>query len=458
MGEVIKIDKPYPKQEEFFKATVRYICYGGARGGGKSWAMRTKDVLLALKYPGIQILLLRRTLAELQENHINVLQKMFANKPTVGYYRDAKKELIFTNGSRIKLGYCENEKDVLQYQGQAYDVICLEEATLFTEFQFQALTESLRPSGQCKVAFRPRMYFTCNPGGVGHVWVKRLFIDRDYTTNENPDDYVFIAAKVFDNEFLMKTDPDYVQTLMNLPEDRRKAMLDGNWDVYDGQYFKEFNRDIHVIEPFEIPPHWKIYFTMDYGLDMLAGYWIAMDTEGNAFVFREVAQSDLIVSEAAAMIKQNTHEKIYSYLAPPDMWSRRQETGKSVADLFAMSGITLSKTSNNRVDGWLSMKEWLKIVNRKQPDGSFVKSSALKIFNNCTYLIKCIPQLQYDQKRISDVASEPHDITHGPDALRGFCVSYTSPTKEIKQPKKVNFDFEKPKRKPGGQGTRSRAI
>ena len=100
MGEVIKIDKPYPKQVEFFKATARYVCYGGARGGGKSWAMRTKDVLLALKYPGIQILLLRRTLAELQENHINILQKMFANKPTVGFYRDAKKELVFTNGSR----------------------------------------------------------------------------------------------------------------------------------------------------------------------------------------------------------------------------------------------------------------------------------------------------------------------------------------------------------------------
>lgn len=458
MGEVIKIDKPYPKQVEFFKATARYVCYGGARGGGKSWAMRTKDVLLALKYPGIQILLLRRTLAELQENHINILQKMFANKPTVGYYRDAKKELLFTNGSRIKLGYCEAEKDVLQYQGQAYDVICLEEATLFTEFQYQALTESLRPSGQCKVKFTPRMYFTCNPGGVGHAWVKRLFIDRDYNKNENPDDYIFIAAKVFDNDFLMKTDPGYVQTLMNLPEDRRKAMLDGNWDVYDGQYFKEFNREIHVIEPFEIPSHWKIYFTMDYGLDMFAGYWIAMDTEGNAYVIREVAQSDVIVSEAAAMIKSNSRERVYAHLAPPDMWNRRQETGKSVADLFASAGITLSKTSNNRIDGWLSMKEWLKVVDKKKPDGAVIKTSALKIFSKCSYLIKCIPQLQYDQKRVSDVASEPHDITHGPDALRGFCVSHTSPTRGIQQQPKFNFDFEKPKKKPGGQGTKSRAI
>ena len=106
----------------------------------------------------------------------------------------------------------------------------------------------------------------------------------------------------------------------------------------------------------------------------------------------------------------------------------------------------------------MSTKEWLKVVDKKQPDGAVTKTSALKIFSNCTYLIKCIPQLQYDQKRVSDVASEPHDITHGPDALRGFCVSYTSPTKALQQAKKANFDFEKPKKKPGGQGTKSRAI
>ena len=457
MGEVVHFDKPYPKQLEFYKSTSKFICYGGARGGGKSHAMRQKFELLALNYPGIQILLLRRTLAELTENHVNVLQKKYY-KSTVANYRDAKKELVFINGSRIKLGYCDNEKDVLQYQGQAYDVIGMEEATLFTEFQFNALTESLRLSGQCKVQFKPRMYFTCNPGGVGHAWVKRLFIDRDYKPTENPDDYNFIAAKVYDNEYLMKYNPDYINTLMNLPEERRKAMLDGNWDVYDGQYFKEFNREIHVIEPFDIPSHWKIYFTMDYGLDMLAGYWIAVDEINDAYVIREIAGEDIIISEAAKLIKQNTNEKVYEYLAPPDLFNRRQETGKSVADIFAENGIILNRTSNDRIDGWMAMKEWLKVYDRKLEDGTTKKDTKLKIFNTCTYLIKCIPLLQYDTKRITDVSTEPHDITHGPDAIRGFCVYRTSAANPIQQKPVYNFKSERPKPRPAGYGSRSRVI
>ena len=159
----------------------------------------------------------------------------------------------------------------------------MEEATHFTEFQFQALTESNRLSGNIKEPFNPRMYFTCNPGGVGHHWVKRLFIDKDYRQNEIAEDYKFIPSLVFENKWLMENDPGYVRTLENLPEDRRKAMLYGNWDIFDGQYFKNFDRTIHVIEPFEIPKEWTRYRAIDYGLDMLACYWIAIDTKGNEY-------------------------------------------------------------------------------------------------------------------------------------------------------------------------------
>ena len=192
-GITIKIPKPYPKQIEFYKAKTRYIAYGGARGGGKSHAARTKTVLLALRYPGLQILLLRRTLPELRENHTIPLLRMLSG---VARYKEQSKEFVFENGSRIVLGYCAAERDVLQYQGQAYDVIFMEEATQFTEFQFQALTECNRSSGLCREAFSPRMYFTCNPGGVGHEWVKRLFITRDYRRSERAEDYTFIPAKV----------------------------------------------------------------------------------------------------------------------------------------------------------------------------------------------------------------------------------------------------------------------
>lgn len=169
--------EPNPKQRAFFESTAKYTAYGGARGGGKSWAMRIKLILLALNYDGIQILLLRRTLAELRENHLLPMAAMLKGAAT---YIAGEKEFRFRNGSRIRLGYCDSEGDVLQFQGQAYEVIGMEEATHFTEFQFNALTESNRLSGQMKQPFSPRMYFTCNPGGVGHDWVKRRFIDREY--------------------------------------------------------------------------------------------------------------------------------------------------------------------------------------------------------------------------------------------------------------------------------------
>ena len=419
------LGKLYPKQQEFCLSRAKYTCYGGARGGGKSHVARRKATLIALNYPGVQILLLRRTLNELRENHVI---PFITELNGIAIYKESTKEFKFPNGSRIKLGYCDKETDVLQYQGQAYEVIFMEEATHFTEFQFKCLTESNRLSGQCKKAIKPRMYFTCNPGGVGHAWVKRLFIDKEYRVGENAEDYVFIPALVFENEYIMQNDPDYVKTLEALPEERKKAMLYGNWDVFDGQFFSEFDRNVHVVEPFNIPEHWYIYFTMDYGLDMLAGYWIAVDPQGNAYVIREVYQSNLLVSEARDKIKEMSSEQVYVHLAPPDLWNRHKETGKSTADIFSEGDICLYKTNNDRIQGWLQMKEWLKIKIDEQGQ----KTSKLKIFNTCKNLIRCLPQLQYDEKKIGDVANEPHEITHAPDAIRGFCVYWTLEPQELK--------------------------
>ena len=280
------------------------------------------------------------------------------------------------------------------------------------------------------------MYLTCNPGGVGHIWVKRLFIDKDYTENENPEDYKFIPALVYENEYIMKNDPDYVKALESLPEDRKKAMLYGDWDIFEGQFFTEFKRSVHVIEPFEIPKDWYIYFVMDYGLDMLAGYWIAVDYNNHAYVFREVYQPNLLVSQARDLIKSMTNENVYIYLAPPDLWNRHKETGKSTADIFAEGGIDLYKTNNDRIQGWLQMKEWLKVYKDEQS----CDAARLKIFSTCKNLIRCLPQLQHDEKKIGDVATEPHEITHAPDAIRGFCVYWTQ--EPIFIPKKQELPFE----------------
>lgn len=418
---IYKAGKPNSEpQKAFFLAMERFVGYGGARGGGKSWAVREKAALMALRYGGIRILILRRTFSELRENHI---RPMRAKLEGLAQWREAEKAFTFPNKSLVKFGYCDSEGDVLQYQGQEYDVIFMDEATQFTEYQFTVLTACLRGVND----FPKRFYLTCNPGGVGHGWVKRLFVDRDYRDSERGEDYRFIPARVYDNHDLLDKDPDYVRMLENLTPELRKAWLDGDWNVFAGQYFTEWDPRLHVVEPFSIPAHWRRYFTMDYGLDMLAGYWIAMDEAGSAWVYREVFEGrenyagasggGLLMSEAARRVKQlEAGEQIELYYAPPDLWNRRQDTGRSVADAFADEGIYLVQAKNDRVSGWLDLKEWLKPVDI--PGGG--RTARLRVFSGCRNLIESIPNLVYDEKNPSDCAKEPHRYTHGPDALRYF--------------------------------------
>ena len=422
--ERLRTDVPNPKQRQFFASTARHIAYGGARGGGKSWAMRRKYVMLAIRYPGLKLLLLRRTLPELRENHINPLRGEL-----YGYakYTDTDKAFVFPNGSRLKMGYCDTEADIYQYQGQEYDVIGLEEATHFTEAQRNFLATCNRSTRQ---DFSPRMYYTANPGNVGHQWFKRLFIDRDYTEAERPEDYVFIPAQVFDNKVLMETNPEYVRVLEALPEDMKRAHLYGDWDVFSGQYFREFRRDLHVMDPFQIPEDWRRYVAMDYGLDMLAAYWIAMDHQGMAYVYKELYQSGVIISDAAKMIREMTDEFIDDYIAPPDLWNRRQDTGKSASEIFGEHGLYLEKANNDRVQGWYDLHEWLKPMTDEQGK----RAARLRIFANCKNLIRTLPLLQYDGKNPNDVAKEPHELTHAPDAIRYFVASRPIEAERPKDP------------------------
>ena len=415
---------PFPPQEEFFKATNRRIAYGGARGGGKSYAMRSKLVLLALNYSGIQILLLRRTFPELRENHINPLRKL-----TYGFakYKESTKELVFNNGSRIKLGYLNDEYDILQYQGQSYEVVAMEEATQFTESQYYALTECCRLSGNMKVPFTPRMYFTCNPGGVGHAWVKRLFIDRDFRENEDENDYLFIPSTVFDNEYMLKNNPEYVRNLESLPPLRRKAMLYGDWDAFEGQYFTEFSREKHVISPFTIPNDWIKFASLDYGLDMTACLWLAYPQDlSRIVVFREFYMPNLILSEAAKEIsKLSKEEKIRYITASPDLAGRRQDSGSTGFDIMRNSGLRgLIPANNERINGWRRIREFLK-TNDNEP-------AFLQIFSTCKNLIRTLPKLCFDSKTAEDVSLTPHELTHAPDALRYALSSLNFlPNKEI---------------------------
>jgi phage terminase large subunit len=431
MNQLILEGTPNKKQEEFFLSEKRHIAYGGARGGGKSWAMRRKFVLLCLRYPGLQCLLLRRTLPELRENHQLPLQREL-----YGFvkYNSDEKSFTFPNGSRIRLGYCDSESDVYQYQGQEYDVIGLEEATHFTESQKDFLITCNRSTRR---DFKPRMYYTSNPGNVGHAWFKRLFIDREYRNNEKPEDYEFIQALVYDNDVLMKTNPEYVTALENLPEDMRKAMLYGDWNVFEGQFFQEFNSVFHVVQPFEIPNNWELYRTIDYGLDMCACYMIAQSPDNHFYVIDEIYEKDLIVSKAAEKILEmenkwlrpdlNPGRTLRLGVAPPDLWNRHAETGKSAADIFYENGVNWVKGNNDRINGWLALKEMIKLVESKNPNtGEETTDCQLKIFNTCTNLIRTLPQLQHDELKANDVAKQPHEITHAGDALRIFALYWIS--------------------------------
>ena len=415
--------RPNPKQEQFFLALARHVGFGGARGGGKSWAMRRKLVLLALRYEKLKLLLLRRTLTELRENHTLVLLEDLKD---IAKYIDRERVFIFPNGSRLKIGYCDSEVDVLQYQGQEYDVIGLEEATHFTEYQRNFLTTCNRTT---RTDFKPRMYYTANPGGVGHAWFKRLFIDKQYIHAERPEDYQFIPACIHDNPILMKNNPEYLQNLQNLPPNLRRAHLDGDWDVFSGQFFPEFRREKHVCSPFEIPLHWQRFRSLDYGMDMTACYWWAVDGDNNCYIYRELYRQGLTLSGAAELISSLTlsNENIRYTVASPDLWNSRQETGMPGAQIMANHGLLgLIKAHDGRINGWRILREYLSTPCHHsefaERSSAKEKKGKLQIFSTCENLIRTLPLLQYDKLRIEDASASPHEVTHAAESIRyGIC-------------------------------------
>jgi phage terminase large subunit len=405
MKNVVFDMKPSEKQKEFLLSKAKYTAYGGARGGGKSWALRYKLLLLCLRYAGIRTVIIRRTFPELRENHVGALYEL-AVKTGLAEYSETHKVFRFINGSQIKLGYLDSETDLLQYQGQEFDIIAIDEATQLYERAFTVLAASLRGAN----SFPKRMYLTCNPGGVGHGWVKRLFIDKAYREGENPEDYCFIPALVYDNASLIKSNPDYVKQLEMLPEDLRRAWLSGEWDVFAGQFFTEFDERIHSAH-LTLPKNTEKYCALDYGLDMLAALFIAVDEKGRAYVYDEIYESGLIVSEAAEKIRRKS-EGDTIFIAPADLWSRQKDSGRSIAELFAEGGVYLTKLCPERIAGWLALKEWLKT----DENGC----AMMQIDVKCKNLLRTLPLLMHDARRQGDAATEPHEITHAPDALRYF--------------------------------------
>lgn len=451
----IKMPPPNPKQAEFFRARNRFVAYGGARGGGKSWAVRQKARLLALRYNGIKILIMRRTFPELRENHILPLQTDLSG---LASYREADKVFLFGNGSRIKFGYCDTDKDVNQYQGQEFDIIFMDEATHFTEYQYNAMTACVRGVND----FPKRMYLTCNPGGVGHAWVKRLFVDRHFKDGENPDDYTFIRASVHDNKAIMRDGGAYVRMLQNLPDDLRRAWLNGEWDVFAGQVFREWcnNQDhyldhkfTHVISPFAIPDTWTRYRTMDWGYSKpySIGYY-AMSPDGKLIRYHEIygtekdAQGYTVTpneglrqspDEVAGLIREyeDAHERGHRILgiADPSIFDESRGSEGCVANIFSKKGIYFDRGDNKRIPGKMQ------IHNRLAFDGN--GAPGFQVFSTCRDFIRTVPALIYSSTIPEDIDTTGED--HIYDEWRYLCMA-----NPINPPRRVEDETKPPQDDP----------
>ena len=402
---------PTERQREFFRARGRFIAYGGARGGGKSWALRRKLIAMCLRYPELRCLLIRRTYPELKANHVVPFLKEYG---ALLSWSEADKVLSLSNGSRIFLGYCAADSDALRYQGQEYDVIAIDEATQLSEYCFSIFKACLRGTSEVP----RRMYLTCNPGGIGHGWVKRLFVDRQFRRNEDPKDYCFIPARVYDNRVLLEADPDYVRSLESLPHRLRDAWLLGKWDVFEGQFLPEFDPDLHVCLPSEIPCRLKRFLAFDYGFDMLAALLMGVDAEGNLYALRELALPDLTLSQAASHLSELCRGQSAEFaVASPDLWNRRQDSGRSGFEIMqAVHGMPpMLPADNRRIPGWRMLREYL------------AGTPFLRISSECRELIRCLGALLCDPNRPEDASGEPHSITHAPEALRYALMSRCPP-------------------------------
>ena len=361
--------------------------------------------------------------------------------------------LTFRNGSTIRFGHWSGEDSEDEYNGQEYEWIFIDEATQFSERAFNFLGGMLRGATDIP----KRMYLTCNPGGIGHNWVKRLFITKDYHNdpanpegNENPADYTFIFATVEDNVNMLEHSPNYLRNLAQMPDNLMRAYRYGDWDSLGGGYFKEFQTATHVRRPFRIPAHWPRYRSFDYGLDKFACIWWAVDTDGRAWAYREVEAEGQIVQQAVELCLQNSppYESITATFAPWDMWSRSKVTGKTLAHDFIQNGLPIVQASRDRVQGHMAVKSMMAQIPLKDPyvrslypDGEAPATlPGFMMFDELHKVISDLQEIQADELNPNDCAKVPHEITHSVDAVRYFCVNFVENAEEQMPVRRRHFD------------------
>lgn len=409
-----------------------------------------KAALLCLQYPGIKVMVIRKTYTELLENHVNPMCELLKcyhpdKSERIASYNDSKKNITFPNGSRILFRYCDHEKDAERFQGTEVDILFVDEATHQSEEKMKKLTACVRGVN----SFPKRIYFTCNPGNEGHQWVKRLFIDKQYREGENPEDYTFIQSLVTDNKALLASQPDYIKQLEALPPKLRKAWLEGDWNIFEGMFFEDFRdtpdlelcykagitpeeavaqrRFTHVIEPFEIPRGWNIMRSYDFGYNkpFSLGYW-AVDYDGVLYRILEVYGCTQTPDEGVKWTPdeqfkhfaevERTHpwlkgRKIVDSVADPAIWDASR--GESIAETAYRYGIYFTPADNERIAGWMQVHYRLQFDSNGYPRMYF--------FNNCKAARRTIPLMMYSETHPEDIDTKLED--HCPDEIRYMAMS-----------------------------------
>lgn len=443
---------PQPRQAEFMRRAEDEVLFGGAAGGGKSDAI-IAEALRQIHIPHYKGLILRKTYPQLED----LYGKAFRLYPRIdpkAKFNESKHTWTFSSGAKIIFGSLQHAKDKYNYQGRDYDFIAFDELTHFMKDEYEYLMSRNRPNGPGTICY---MRATANPGGVGHTWVKERFVSPappmktiwENVEIQNEDgskeirrmSRVFVPSKVTDNYALMQNDPMYRVKLLSLPEAERKALHDGNWDSYVGQVFGEFANDrdhytdrkyTHVIEPFDVPRHWKVYRSFDWGYRKPFSFgWWAIDQDGVAYRILEwygckqgrqdegleMSASD-VFDHVAKLEKEHAllrGRKIIG-IADPAIWQK--DGGVSIAEEASRKGIYFNKADNTRIAGWAQVHERLKFGK----DGR----ARMYVFNTCRDFIRVFPAAQYDPNKVEDVDTKGED--HICDETRYFCMENPLPT------------------------------